>query len=122
MHDTYIDANPNGEQRVRGIPFLEPCSLCTLQIQVDLIDEREHRRHEWRHEFRISCRATAGKIVRVHGAGVELCDVIADPVRASRSGPAWECRVAKRVRRRCKTESRVETGLRVAVAAFQQCQ
>lgn len=97
-HDTYIDANPDGEYRVCSIPLLEPCSLCTLQVQVDLINEREHRRHEWRYELCIGRGATAGKIVRIHGAGVELRNVIADPVRASRSGPAWESRVTEWVR------------------------
>jgi hypothetical protein len=60
---TYIYTNPNSEHRVRGIPLLEPCSLCTLQIQVDLIDEREHRRHEWRHEFCISGGAATREVV-----------------------------------------------------------
>jgi hypothetical protein len=97
-HETYIDANPYSEYRVCGIPLLEPCSLCTLQVQVDLIDEREHCRSEWRYELCISRCATARKVVRVHWAGVELRDVIADPVRASRRSPAWECRITEWVR------------------------
>ena len=116
--DTYIDTNPDGEYRVVAIPLREAGGLRTLQVQVDLINEREHGRHERRHEVCIGRCATAREVVRVHGAGVELRGVVADPVRASRSGVAWEGRIAEWVGRRCKAESRVEAALRVAVAAI----
>lgn len=116
-NSTYVHANPDAEDRVSGSPFRETSCLRALQVQVHLVDEREHRRSERRHELRISCCATAGEIVRVHGAGVELCDVVAYPVWASRSGPARESWVAERVGRRCQAESWVEASLGVAVAA-----
>lgn len=100
-HNTYVHANPDAEHRVGGIPFGETSCLRTFQVQVHLVDEREHGGSERRDEFCVSSCATAGKIVRVHGAGVVLRDVISYPVRASRSGPAWEGRIAERIGRRC---------------------
>jgi hypothetical protein len=110
-YDTYIDANPHGKDRVGGIPLRESGSLHALQVQVDLINKREHGRCKWRDKLCIGSCATAREVVRVNWAGVELRDVIADPVRASRSRPARECRVTERVGRRRQTESWVEAGL-----------
>ena len=97
-HNTDIHTDPDREHRVGGIPLCESGCLYTLEVEIHLVNERKHRRSKWRDKLGISRCTPARKVVRVYGAGVELSDIIADPVRASGSGPAWESRVTERVR------------------------
>lgn len=95
--DTHIYSNPDGKHRIISIPFLEACCLGALEIKVYLVNEREHSRSERRHQLRISRCTAASKVVRVDRAGIILRNIVADPIRTARRGPAWEGWVAERV-------------------------
>jgi hypothetical protein len=110
-YNTHVDAYPDRKYRIGRIPLSEASRLRTLQIQVDLINEREHSRSERRDELGVSCCAATRKVVRIYRAGVELRNVVAYPIWASRSSIAWEGWVPERVGWGCEGKSRVEAGL-----------
>lgn len=118
MADTHIDTDPNSKKRVRRRPLYEArIALRNALVLVHLINERQHGRSVRLYKRSISGRAAGGKVVRKNRTRVELRDVEVDPVVATSRGPARKWWVSNWVGRRGQLLSRIEAGLRVAVAA-----